>query len=157
MARTELESRAIRACSRRLVGRVTDANPSCRMRTWSFSTRRPAQATFEAEIDGVATDLPWNDGHEPPEPLSDIAIFDSHCARAYIDNQGDFAYSPYGLDILEGLVGACNRLKARALAEKTANAPNNAAYGPLASKREARANELDSPFAHTTKRSTPLM
>jgi len=91
----------------------------------------PAQATFAAEIDGVATDLPWKDGIEPPAPLSDIAIFDSHCARAYIDNQGDFAYSPYGLDILEGLVGACNKLKARATAEKAANAPSNAAYSAL--------------------------
>lgn len=32
----------------------------------------PAQATFEAEIDGVKTDLPWKDGAVPPEPLSDI-------------------------------------------------------------------------------------
>lgn len=114
------------------------------------STRRPAQATFEAEIDGVATDLPWNDGHEPPEPLSDIAIFDSHCARAYIDNQGDFAYSPYGLDILEGLVGACNRLKARALAEKTANAPNNAAYAVLAGEQTEVGKKLRGIPAITT-------
>ncbi len=105
-------------------------------------TRRPAQATFEAEIDGVATDLPWNDGIEPPEPLSDIAIFDSHCARAYIDNQGDFAYSPYGLDILEGLVGACNKVKARAVAEKAANTPNNASYAVLAGEQTEVAKKL---------------
>ena len=102
----------------------------------------PAQATFEAEIDGVATDLPWKDGIEPPEPLSDIAIFDSHCARAYIDNQGDFAYSPYGLDILEGLVGACNKLKARATADKAANAPSNAAYAVLAGEQTEVAKKL---------------
>ncbi len=102
----------------------------------------PAQATFEAEIDGVAIDLPWKDGAEPPEPLSDIAIFDSHCARAYIDNQGDFAYSPYGLDILEGLVGACNKLKARVMAEKAANAPSNAAYAVLAGEQTEVAKKL---------------
>ena len=102
----------------------------------------PAQATFEVEIDGVATDLPWKDGNEPPEPLSDIAIFDSHCARAYIDNQGDFAYAPYGLDILEGLVGACNKLKARATAEKAANAPSNAAYAVLAGEQTEVAQRL---------------
>ena len=101
-----------------------------------------AQATFEAEIDGVATDLPWKDGVGPPEPLSDIAIFDSHCARAYIDNQGDFAYSPYGLDILEGLVGACNKLKARAMAEKAANAPSNSAYAVLAGEQTEVAKKL---------------
>lgn len=102
----------------------------------------PAQATFEAEIDGVAIDLPWKDGVEPPEPLSDIAIFDSHCARAYIDNQGDFAYVPYGLDILEGLVAACNKLKIRAMAEKAANAPSNAAYAVLAGEQTEIAKNL---------------
>jgi hypothetical protein len=102
----------------------------------------PAQATFEAEIDGVATDLRWEDGVESPEPLSDIAIFDSHCARAYIDNQGDFAYSPYGLDILEGLVGACNKLKARAATDKAANAPSNAAYAVLAGEQTEVAKKL---------------
>ncbi|HGO6126438.1 AAA family ATPase [Burkholderia cepacia] len=102
----------------------------------------PAQATFETEIDGVVRDLPWKDGAEPPEPMSDIAIFDSHCARAYIDNQGDFAYAPYGLDILEGLVGACNKLKARATAEKAANAPSNAAYAGLAGEQTEVARKL---------------
>lgn len=102
----------------------------------------PARATFEAEIDGVAAHLPWKDGSEPPEPLSDIAIFDSHCARAYIDNQGDFAYAPYGLDILEGLVGACNKLKVRATAEKAANAPSNAAYAVLAGEQTEVAKKL---------------
>lgn len=102
----------------------------------------PAQATFETEIDGIASDLPWRDGDEPPEPLSDIAIFDSHCARAYIDNQGDFAFAPYGLDILEGLVSACNKLKARATAEKAASAPNNAAYAALTGEQTEVAKKL---------------
>ncbi|MDT9002258.1 AAA family ATPase [Paucibacter sp. APW11] len=102
----------------------------------------PARAVFEADVDGVAIDLPWQDGAEPPAPLSDISIFDSHCARAYIDNQGDFAYAPYGLDILEGLVGACNKLKARALAEKGATAPSDAAYAVLAREQTEVAKKL---------------
>ncbi|WP_085695102.1 MULTISPECIES: AAA family ATPase [unclassified Pseudomonas] len=91
-----------------------------------------AQAVFETLIDGVATDLPWQYGGVAPEPLSDIAIFDTYCARAYIDNYGDFAYAPYGLDILEGLAGTCNKLKTRAIQEKAANAPTDAAYAALA-------------------------
>lgn len=106
------------------------------------SKREPAQAIFEAEVDGQPTDLLWKDGIDPPEPLSDIAIFDTHCARAYIDNQGDFAFSPYGLDILEGLVGACNKLKARATAEKAANAPSNAAYAVLTGEPTEVAKKL---------------
>ncbi|MBT9540579.1 AAA family ATPase [Thiobacillus sp.] len=92
-------------------------------------------ATFEAMIDGVAMDLAWTYGLPSPEPLSEIAIFDTHCARAYIDNQGDFAYRPYGLDILEGLVAVCNKLKTRATEEKTANAPSNAIYTALANEQ----------------------
>lgn len=102
----------------------------------------PAQATFETEIDGVVTDLHWQNSIDPPEPLSDIAIFDTHCARAYIDNQGDFAYLPYGLDILEGLVGACNKIKARTTAEMAANAPSNAAYAALAGEQTEVAKKL---------------
>lgn len=94
-----------------------------------------AQAVFEALVDGEEVDLPWTYLTDSPEPLSDIAIFDTHCARAYIDNQGDFAYVPYGLDILEGLVSVCGNLKAKATAEKTANAPSDAAYATLAKEQ----------------------
>jgi len=101
-----------------------------------------AQAVFEAMIDGTATDLPWRYGSHAPEPLSDISIFDTHCARAYIDNHGDFAYAPYGLDILEGLVGACNKLKVRAAQERMTNAPSDAAYTGLAKESTAVAKAL---------------
>ena len=101
-----------------------------------------AQAVFEAVIDGTAIDLPWQYGVIAPEPLSDISIFDTHCARAYIDNHGDFAYTPYGLDILEGLVGACTKLKARATQEKAANAPSDAAYAVLMREQSAFATAL---------------
>lgn len=96
-----------------------------------------AQAVFEVLIDGEAADLPWRYEQAAPEPLSDISIFDTHCARAYIDNHGDFAYAPYGLDILEGLVGACNKLKVRAAQEKAANAPSDAAYVALTKEKTA--------------------
>ena len=101
-----------------------------------------AQAVFETMIDGVATDLPWRYGAAAPEPLSDISIFDTYCARAYIDNHGDFAYAPYGLDILEGLASACNKLKARATQDKTANAPTDAAYVALTKEQTAVAVAL---------------
>ncbi|WP_439834985.1 AAA family ATPase [Aeromonas caviae] len=101
-----------------------------------------AQAVFETVIDDVATDLAWQYGAEAPEPLSDISIFDTYCARAYIDNHGDFAYTPYGLDILEGLVGACNNLRVRATQEKAANTPSDAAYAALAKEQTAVATAL---------------
>jgi ABC-type lipoprotein export system ATPase subunit len=96
-----------------------------------------AQAVFEAVVDGTPIDLPWSYGTRPPEPLSDISIFDTHCARAYVDNHGDFAYTPYGLDILEGLVIACNKLKLRATQERAAAFPSDAVYAALAKETTA--------------------
>ena len=92
-------------------------------------------AKFEVAIDGAKTNLAWTFGSPAPEPLSEIAIFDTHCARAYIDNHGDFAYRPYGLDILENLVSLCGKLKAIATQEKVANAPSNAAYASIATEQ----------------------
>ncbi|SKC69609.1 hypothetical protein [Paraburkholderia hospita] len=70
-------------------------------------------------------------------PLANpISIFDTHCARASIVNHGDFAYVPCGLDILEGLVGACNELRTQATQEKSANAPSDAAYAALEQERQ---------------------
>ena len=94
-------------------------------------------ATFEVVIDGAPADLPWIFGRDAPEPMSEIAIFDTHCARAYIDNHGDFAYRPYGLDILEILVSVCAKLKVLATQEKAANAPSNAAYAAIANQQTA--------------------
>jgi hypothetical protein len=83
----------------------------------------PAQAVFELIVDGDTLEVEWTLGKEAPEQLSSIAIFDSHCARAYVDNHGDFAYVPYGLDILEGLVNVCTKLRTMATKEQADNEP----------------------------------
>ncbi|RAP59821.1 AAA family ATPase [Oleiagrimonas sp. MCCC 1A03011] len=90
-----------------------------------------AKAVLEALVDGASKEFHWEDRKAAPEPLSDIAIFDTRCAQAYIDNQGDYAYEPYGLDILQNLVTVCNRLKQQATAEKRSNAPSDAGYASL--------------------------
>jgi len=71
-----------------------------------------AEAAFGILVDGTPAEVKWISGSAPPEQLADIAIFDSHCARAYLDEQDDFSYVPYGLDIIANLAKACNRLKA---------------------------------------------
>ncbi|MCW5220161.1 hypothetical protein D5041_10370 [Verminephrobacter aporrectodeae subsp. tuberculatae] len=94
---------------------------------------QPAVATaiFEVMINGTVIDLRWTHGQEAPEQLSEIAIFDAHCARAYVDNEGDFAYVPYGLDILEGLVKTCVTVKGRATKELADNKPNTEPFAAL--------------------------
>lgn len=96
-------------------------------------TTGKAQATFDVLIDGNADELTWVDDAIPPEPLAKIAIFDAHCARAYLDAEDDFSYVPYGLDMLEGLAKACNRLKAMLDAEHGQLTVNPAAFAQLSS------------------------
>lgn len=99
-----------------------------------------ASARFDVLVDGEPIELTWTDGSPAPAEMSAIAIFDSRCARAYVDNQGDFAYSPYGLDILAGLAKACAWLKDKTGREQAAARPNVDLFAKLAlSKTEAGA------------------
>lgn len=89
------------------------------------------QASFDLFIDDLPTEVVWKANEAAPESLSAIAIFDSYCARAYVDNKGDFAYIPYGLDILEKLVGVCGKLKMMASAELEVVRPKLDAFAHL--------------------------
>lgn len=90
------------------------------------------QASFDLLVDGEPIEVTWMQGQPSPEPLASIAIFDAHCARAYIDEQDDFSYVPYGLDILESLAKACNRMKAMLDDEHAKAAPNLMPFAILA-------------------------
>ena len=111
----------------------------------------PAQADFEALIDGAACDLNWTQGKEPPEALSEIAIFDSMCARAYVDNEGDFSYVPYGLDILEGLVKVCGYIKDGASREYAAHSVQGGAFAHIARPETEVGKLLQALSANTSK------
>lgn len=69
-----------------------------------------AEAVFELNINGITKNITWNNSKPPPEELSSLAIFDARCARAYLDEEDDFAYVPYGLDILEELARVCKHI-----------------------------------------------
>lgn len=90
------------------------------------------EAEFDLIIDGQFIEAKWIDGALAPDVLSSIAIFDARCARAYLDDEGDFAYVPYGLDILEGLAKACSKLQAMLDEEVQKCAINSAVYAHLA-------------------------
>lgn len=94
-----------------------------------------AEAIFDVLIDGQPGEFKWTDGSVSPEELSSMAIFDTHCARAYLDEEGDFSYTPYGFDILGGLAKLCARMKQLADTEYAASAPNNAAFAHLSSQQ----------------------
>lgn len=67
------------------------------------SVSKVPTATFEVMDAGIAKNLKWKRGAAPPGELSSVAVFDGKCARAYLDDEHDVAYLPYGLDIVENL------------------------------------------------------
>ena len=90
-----------------------------------------AEAAFELSIAGAAKEVSWANGKSAPQELSALAIFDSRCARAYLDEENDFAYVPYGLDILEGLAHVCTQLDTMIRTEYSQNAPDTSALADL--------------------------
>lgn len=91
-----------------------------------------AEATFEVDINNSSQEVSWKDGETAPEALSALAVFDSRCARNYLDSKGDYAYVPYGLDILEGLAHVCNKLKEKIEEECAECTIDDTAYKDLA-------------------------
>jgi energy-coupling factor transporter ATP-binding protein EcfA2 len=92
----------------------------------------PPEADFEISIDGgIVKDVHWSFDKPAPAELSALAIFDSRCARAYLDQEDDFSYVPYGLDVFEGLVKACGDLKVKLDAEQAQYATDLTAFANL--------------------------
>lgn len=98
------------------------------------------EAEFDLIINGQPIPTKWIEGTPAIDALSSIAIFDSRCARAYLDDEGDFTYVPYGLDILEELAKACTKLKAMLDEEGLKNAVNSGVYAHLANSSTAVGN-----------------
>lgn len=86
------------------------------------------EAVFEIAVDGVAKDAHWTQDKTAPPELSSFSIFDSRCARAYLDSEDDFSYVPYGLDVFEGLAKICKQLKASVDTEHSQSATDLTAF-----------------------------
>lgn len=108
------------------------------------------QASFELLIDHEAVEVDWVANKPAPDALSAVAIFDSHCARAYVDNKGDFAYVPYGLDILAKLVAVCAKLKTMASVELASVRPNLEIFSALG-RTQTKAGALARAITANTK------
>lgn len=61
------------------------------------------KAIFDIETNGASKPIHWAFNSDSPDDLAKIAVFDSHCARAYLTAEQEVAYLPYGLDVVENL------------------------------------------------------
>ena len=109
-----------------------------------------ARATFEYSQAGQSHEVAWEDGKPAPAILSSLAIFDSRCARSYLDEEGDFAYVPYGLDVLRGLADACNALKRMVEAESAQLTVDKSAFADLTGVTEV--GKVIGALSHKTDR-----
>ena len=62
-----------------------------------------ATARFDILSNGQSQSLTWQAGISPPDDLAKISVFDTRCARAYLTEEQEVVFLPYGLDILEQL------------------------------------------------------
>lgn len=108
-----------------------------------------AEATFEIEVTGKPEEIGWVNGKASPAILSSLAVFDTLCARSYLDDEGDFAYVPYGLDILEGLAAACKKLKGMVDTEYAQSSPDKSAFVDLTGATAV--GKLIAALSHKTK------
>jgi hypothetical protein len=95
------------------------------------------EATFIIEVGGKDKTLVWKRDDDPYNELSTISVFDGRSARAYLDEEQDVAFRPYGLDILQNF-GQCvlPELDTRLDAESTANNTDVSAFNDLLNDTE---------------------
>lgn len=90
-----------------------------------------AQASFNITVDGTDKEVTWYQEKEAPPELSSFAIFDTRCARAYLDNEDNFSYVPYGLGVFEALAKVCKQLRTSIEAEQVQSAVDLTTFAHL--------------------------
>ena len=78
------------------------------------------RATLRYRADGEDAVFRWQEGSTPPAALSEISVFDSVSASAYVGEKTDLAYRPVVLSILHLTARACERVRSRLAAERRA-------------------------------------
>lgn len=77
--------------------------------------------TPSATIDWLEAGEPktgqWIDATEAPSALSQISVFDSNCARVFLDSQAQVLFVPGGLEVMHGLAAEMTEIHGRLVAE----------------------------------------
>ncbi|WP_431051893.1 AAA family ATPase [Roseateles sp. L2-2] len=90
-----------------------------------------ASAVFDWKEGAVANSQGWTVGTDPPAPLSQMSVFDAHCARVFVDNQAKVLFVPDGMEVIHGLSDALGPVQRLVEEARKANVFDHAQLGPL--------------------------
>jgi len=77
------------------------------------SSKVEASAIFEIEENGSKRDENWLDDHPASPCLGLFAVYDSKCARVYVNQDNQLDFVPYGFDIIDNLASITAEIKKR--------------------------------------------
>lgn len=82
---------------------------------------RAASANFEWNEGDKLISHTWAAHAVPPQRLSQISVFDSHCARVFVDDQAKVLFVPDGMDVIHGLSDALGHIQRLVEADRKTN------------------------------------
>lgn len=91
----------------------------------------PASAIFEWNEGDQLHSQDWAADTVPPAPLSQMSVFDSHCARVFVDNQAKVLFVPCGMDVIHSLSETLGAVQRLIEADRKANFFDHAQLLPL--------------------------
>ena len=99
--------------------RARDINERLLPNIFGLVAAVPAEASFKISVDGGSDQsIKWQDGQAADPILTNIAVFDSKCARIIVDEKNQAQYLPYGADVFESLVQLLDWLRNQLHEEK---------------------------------------
>lgn len=97
---------------------VEDILPNVYVQSQTVSA---ASATIEWLESGAEKSDGWAANKEAPPALSQISVFDAHCARVFVDSQAKVLFVPGGLEVMHGLAEAMKATQEQLELERAAS------------------------------------
>lgn len=91
-----------------------------------------SSAVFHWTEGQAAKSQVWEMGTVPPAPLSQISVFDAHCARVFVDSQAKVLFVPDGMEVIHGLSDALGAVQRLIEADRRGDIFDLAQLAPLA-------------------------
>ena len=77
------------------------------------STAATPTATIELVVDNEDVAVHWQSNSPTSELIAEIAVFDSHCARVFLNDANDVVCMPSGMEVFRRLATLCDALSKR--------------------------------------------